>query len=115
MTGITLFLFTRRRQIVTAERNGTEEFMSAVDGEPLLMPSLSDARKEQIKLRGTFLNGIGIGVILIGVFTPIIRILNDPALSQANLLWAGLSLVVCFILGLCLHYAATRILDGLDP
>ncbi|WP_162894688.1 hypothetical protein [Rhizobium terrae] len=37
--------------------------------------TLSDAKKEQIKLRATFVNNIAIGVILIGVFTPVTRLI----------------------------------------
>lgn len=50
---------------------------------------LSDARKEQIKLRATFLNNVGIGVLLIGVFTPIIRAMYEPAAVSDNLASIG--------------------------
>lgn len=60
-----------------------------VEAEPdsVSIRPLSDARKEQIKLRATFLNGIGIGVMLIGVITPPIRTLYGDINTQAHPLW----------------------------
>ena len=43
----------------------------------MAIEGLSDTQKEQIKLRATFLNGIGIGIILIGVFTPVTRLVYE--------------------------------------
>lgn len=77
-------------------------------------PPLSDARKEQIKLRATFLNGIGIGVILIGVFTPLTRIMVGDINAGTDVLSASLSPVVCFFLGTALHLIATRMLGDLS-
>jgi hypothetical protein len=59
--------------------------------------ALSDAKKEQIKLRATFLNNVGIGVMLIGVFTPIVRVMNDPAAAASGLLPLIGSVVICFL------------------
>ncbi|OAE23501.1 hypothetical protein AXG93_2080s1000 [Marchantia polymorpha subsp. ruderalis] len=68
---------------------------------------LSDAKKEQIKLRATFLNNVGIGVVLIGVFTPIIRAMEcgskeaqQMTLEQAILIlmpFVGLAVVAAVI------------------
>jgi hypothetical protein len=80
----------------------------------MAIEGLSDAQKEQIKLRATFLNGIGIGIILIGVFTPVTRLVYDnvqPRTSSVGLLaWP----VSCFVLGSALHLAANWILKGLS-
>lgn len=75
---------------------------------------LSDAKKEQIKLRATFLNNVGIGVMLIGVFTPIVRVMNDPAAAASGLLPLIGSVVICFPFGVALHFIAGLILKGLS-
>lgn len=75
--------------------------------------ALSDAKKEQIKLRATFLNNVGIGVMLIGVFTPIVRVMNDPAAASGLLPLIG-SVVICFPFGVALHFIAGLILKGLS-
>jgi len=77
-------------------------------------PMLSDAKKEQIKLRATFLNNIGIGIMLIGVFTPIVRVMNDPAATANGLLPLIGSVVICFPFGVALHFIAGLILKGLN-
>ncbi len=75
---------------------------------------LSDAQKEQIKLRATFLNGIGIGIILIGVFTPVTRLVYgdmQSGVSRSGLLgWP----IGCFLLGIVLHLTASWVLKGLS-
>jgi hypothetical protein len=75
---------------------------------------LSDARKEQIKLRATFLNNIGIGIMLIGVFTPIIRAVYGDMNPQISALWLTVAPVGCFSLGTALHLAGGWILRGLS-
>jgi hypothetical protein len=74
---------------------------------------LSDAQKEQIKLRATFLNGIGIGIILIGVFTPVTRLVYGDMQSGVNRIWLVSSPAACFLLGVALHLAATKALEKL--
>jgi hypothetical protein len=76
--------------------------------------ALSDARKEQIKLRATFLNNIGIGVMLIGVFTPIIRVVYGDMAPQIGTIWLATAPVGCFLLGAALHLAGGWILRGLS-
>lgn len=75
---------------------------------------LSDAKKEQIKLRATFLNNIGIGAILIGVFTPIIRAIYEPTMVSGNLISVSGTMVICFSLGWALHLLANAVLRGLN-
>lgn len=77
--------------------------------------SLSDSEKEKIKLRATFINGLAIGAVLIGVFTPITRAAYDPAMKGDAFFFMAASALVCFVLGFVLHYYATRHLDGLNP
>ena len=76
--------------------------------------ALSYAKKEQIKLRATFLNNIGIGVILIGVFTPIVRAMYEPAAVSRDLVSIGGTMAVCFLFGGALHFAGSWILRGLS-
>ncbi len=76
--------------------------------------TLSDAQKEQIKLRATFLNNIGIGVMLVGVFTPIVRLMNGDMSTQVGIVSLAGSLLGCFFLGLALHFAGTKLLGRLS-
>jgi hypothetical protein len=76
--------------------------------------ALSNAQKEKIKLRATFFNGVAMGIVLIGAFTPITRAAYDSTIrSDALGFMAGLT-VVCFVLGFVLHLHAMRHLEGLD-
>ena len=77
--------------------------------------ALSDAKKEQITLRATFLNNIGIGVILVGVLTPLIRAVYEPSiLVAASFGTLAVSALICFLLGVALHLAGNWILRGLS-
>ncbi|MBU1313057.1 MAG: hypothetical protein KJ947_16510 [Alphaproteobacteria bacterium] len=75
--------------------------------------SLSDVKKEQIKLRATFLNGMGIGVMLIGVLTPTTRLIYGDLTAQVSAVWLVVSPLACFGLGLGLHLSGARALEGL--
>jgi hypothetical protein len=76
--------------------------------------NLTDARKEQIKRRATFLNTIGIGVMLIGVFTPIVRAMYEPAALSGRLFPIIATMVVCFSFGVALHFTGGLILSRLN-
>ncbi|TRL36269.1 hypothetical protein [Rhizobium straminoryzae] len=88
--------------------------MAEADPDGQSMRPLSDARKEQIKLRATFLNGIGIGVMLIGVITPPIRTLYGDIDAQIHPIWLVLVPLACFALGITLHWVGSTILKGLS-
>ncbi|TDK37300.1 hypothetical protein E2F50_10500 [Rhizobium deserti] len=75
---------------------------------------LSDAGKEQIRLRATFLNNIGIGVILVGVFTPIIRSMYEPAVISGDLISVAATMMICFSVGGGLPLVGILILRGLS-
>lgn len=75
---------------------------------------MNDAEKEKIKLRATFINGLAMGVVLIGAFTPITRAAYDPSITHDAFAFMALLTLVCFALGFALHYYASRHLDGLD-
>jgi hypothetical protein len=85
-----------------------------VDGERTETAELSDAKKEQIKLRATFLNNIGIGVMLVGVFTPVIRVVYGDISLQIGTFWLAAAPTGCFLLGIALHLAGGWILRGLS-
>ncbi|MGN7291883.1 hypothetical protein [Rhizobium sp. SAFR-030] len=87
--------------------------MTLDDDGPPLTGALSDARKEQIKLRAAFLNGIGMGVMLIGVFTPVTRLVYDDPASETDMLRVVIPMLVCFFLGAALHLCGGWILKGL--
>ncbi|CAN7203204.1 hypothetical protein LJR231_000553 [Phyllobacterium sp. LjRoot231] len=69
---------------------------------------MTGVEKEKIKLRANFINGLAIGVVLIGVFTPITRAAYDPAMKGDVFLFMALSAAVCLALGVVLHYYAIR-------
>jgi hypothetical protein len=75
---------------------------------------MTDGEKEKIKLRAAFANGLAIGIMLIGAFTPITRAAYDPSVPNNALALMALMAVVCFALGAVLHLLATRHLNGLD-
>ena len=75
---------------------------------------LSDATKEKIKLRATFVNGLAMGSMLVGVFTPITRAAYDPVVTGDAFFFMAGSAAICFALGFILHSYATSHLDGLD-
>lgn len=75
---------------------------------------LSDARKEQVKLRATFLNGIGMGVMLIGVFTPVTRMVYGDMRMDISPNVLAIGTIGCFVLGSALHPIAGWILKGLS-
>ncbi len=74
---------------------------------------LPEAQKEQVKLRATFLNNIGVGVMLIGVLPPTTRLLYGDISANVSVFWLVFSPAACFALGLALHLAGTRALKGL--
>ena len=61
--------------------------------------SLSDADKEKIRLRATFVDGTATGVVLIGAFTPITPVAYDPAIGRDALALMALLTLVCFARG----------------
>ena len=74
---------------------------------------LTETQKEQIKLRATFLNGVGIGVMLIGVFTPVTRLVYDTD-AGIHIAWIAGPMFICFFLALTLHLLGARQLRELD-
>jgi hypothetical protein len=52
--------------------------------------------------------------MLIGVFTPITRLIYGDMSTPGSVLWIALSLLGCFSLGLALHFVATTLLGRLS-
>lgn len=75
---------------------------------------MTEGEGERIKPRAAFANGLAMGIILIGAFTPITRAAYDPSVPNDTLAFMALMAIICFALGTVLHLYATRHLNGLD-
>lgn len=74
--------------------------------------ALSEASKERIKLRSTFLNNIAVGVMLLGTISTVIALVTGNQHATGNL---ALSVaLVCIALSLGIHVVAVRWLEELD-
>ncbi|MCQ0989182.1 hypothetical protein [Jiella marina] len=75
---------------------------------------MTEGERERIKLRATFFNGVGIGFWLVGTLAPITSaIYNRQATRDAFFLMAATA-VICFAVGLILHFYAASHLEELD-
>ena len=77
------------------------------------MPGPTPDRIEQIKLRATSINAVGLALIITGTITPILGALYG-ANSRLGLRGAMLA-IGCLVVGIFLHYAALHVLKGLKP
>lgn len=75
--------------------------------------SLTDSEKEQIKLSATYLNGIAIGVVLVGGVSIPVSILQNAQGVVGAVTAIGFSLL-CLGLSPYVHYLAKRKLKELD-
>lgn len=72
-----------------------------------------EARKEQIKLRATFLNNLAVGTFTAGVLTPVLAMaINGQESSSMPL--ALLAALVCFVVCFVIHLHAVEHLSELD-
>ena len=76
--------------------------------------TLSDAQKERIKLRATFVNNLGVGIILVGVFTPVTRAVYDQGVALDHAALVALSSVICLLTGVARHYGSSWYVLRLD-
>ncbi|MCQ0987384.1 hypothetical protein [Jiella marina] len=75
---------------------------------------LSEAGREQIKLRSNWLNGISIATFAVGTLAPMTRAFFDDVLSWKQT-FASLALaVICLVISGVLHSVAKRNLRELD-
>lgn len=70
----------------------------------------TEGEREQIKLQATYMNGIAIGVFVVGGFT----IPTSIILSSGDLIFAAIFAPLCFVLSFGLHKVAKRSLKELD-
>lgn len=71
----------------------------------------AESEREQIKLQASYLNGIAIGIFVVGGFTiPTAIILNTSAGPWA----AAFVVILCFCISPALHWVAKRSLRELD-
>lgn len=75
--------------------------------------ALTDGQKEQIKLGATYLNGIAIGLFIVGGLSIPATILLDPPWRFSPLFVFGFSLF-CICSSIALHLGARRSLRRLD-
>ncbi|MBO6539842.1 MAG: hypothetical protein JJ969_10620 [Rhizobiaceae bacterium] len=75
---------------------------------------VSNAEKEKIKLQANFINGLALGSVLIGAFTPITRAAYDLTIAAEAFVFMALLGIVCFALGIVLHSNAARHLEALN-
>lgn len=70
----------------------------------------TEGEREQIKLQAAYMNGIAIGVFIVGGFT----IPTSIILSSGELVFAAIFAPLCFVLSFGLHKVAKRSLKELD-
>lgn len=77
------------------------------------MPGLSEGQRERIKLRATYMNGVAVGLILVGGLSlPTTIALN--ARSRSELLLAFALLLFSVVASPYIHLTATKGLRRLD-
>lgn len=81
---------------------------------PVSKLPLTDAGREQIKLRATFLNGIAIATFAVGTLTTLARALLDISEGHAGLAVGITFSLVCFVISWAIHIVAYRHLRELD-
>lgn len=75
---------------------------------------LSDGSKERIKLRSTYINGIALSILSIGVFAPVAAWIFFDRIKPERL-YLGLAFVAfCFVASYGLHFLAQANLRELD-
>lgn len=74
---------------------------------------VSEAEKERVKIRATYLNNIGVGFAIGAGVTTSIAVLSDGAVQPADDIRIGLAVLFAVISAL-LHFGAMLVLGGLD-
>ncbi len=67
-------------------------------------------RNEQRKLTATYVNGVALALIAVGVFAQVVAFAQSLTLTLA----AMLVMVSCSMMSLVLHWIARRVLGGLE-
>ncbi|MAU96773.1 MAG: hypothetical protein CMP81_12935 [Fulvimarina sp.] len=71
----------------------------------------TEGEREQIKLQATYMNGIAIGVFVVGGFTIPVSLVFNPA---AGIVPAAIVAGLCFCFSPAVHWVARRSLRELD-
>ncbi|MBP0615256.1 hypothetical protein [Jiella mangrovi] len=79
-------------------------------GGAFLVKDKTEGEREQIKLQATYMNGIAIGVFIVGGFT----IPTSIVLSSGNYVFATIFAPLCFVASFGLHKVAKSSLKELD-
>ena len=76
------------------------------------MAELSDATKERVKLRSTYLNNIAVGIMLLGTVSTVLSLATGGQPGTGNLVLSIAA--VCVAVSLLLHVLAVRWLGDLN-
>ena len=74
---------------------------------------LTEGQREQVKLRATYLNGLAIGLALVGGIS-LPTTISFNARNPSELLIAGSLFLFSFVVSPYIHWIATKVLGGLD-
>ena len=77
-------------------------------------PPLTEAGREQIKLRATFLNGIAIATFAVGTLGPVARALLETSSEHVDYAVGGTFALICLVISWGIHIVAYRRLKELD-
>ncbi|NDW03278.1 hypothetical protein [Jiella pacifica] len=83
------------------------------DGYDTQPAALSEAGKEQVKLRSNWLNGISIATFAVGTLAPVTRALFERPTTIAILVSVAVA-GICLLLSAIIHSAARQNLKELD-
>jgi hypothetical protein len=75
---------------------------------------MTDAKKEQIKLRSNFINGLSLIFFSVGVLAPIVTSIYIKDIAPDRSLLAAATAFVCFSMTMGLHLFATVHLLEID-
>jgi hypothetical protein len=79
------------------------------------VPGRTLVANERAKLTAAYLNGVAIGLLLIGAFAPVFSFMFAAQASRPSLTLLGVAILVCQLGSGCLHWIARRVLGGLKP
>ena len=77
-------------------------------------PPLTEAGREQIKLRASFLNGIAIATFAVGALGPLTKALLETPADPSTVIAGALFASVCLVASGILHFLAYRHLKEMD-
>lgn len=76
---------------------------------------MKESDKERLKLTANLLNIVAAGTIVAGLVTPVFSIVSGSVdMNQVHPYFVGVGAAIAIVVGSGLHWAARRILRGLD-